>query len=118
MTDSMTPKRQHAWKRAGLALRELRELVETEALGEKEDSNDTLDALDRACDEFDDAANTETMSLTLGEPFTRWTVSLPSGAGMDIYVPNTADADNFVHAMLELGELSAYGETVEEVPLP
>lgn len=112
----MTPKRQHAWNRAGRALRELRELVEAETTSV--DNDDVLAALDLACDRFDDAANMETMSLTLGKPFTRWTVSLPSGAGMDIYVPNMADADNFVHAMLELGELSAYGETVEEVPLP
>jgi hypothetical protein len=114
----MTPKRQHAWNRAAAALRELHELVESEAAAGDRDMERVNGDLHRAIDYFDDAANAETMSLTLGAPFKRWTVNLPNGAGMDIYVPNTADADNFVHAMIEASDLSAWGEDVSEVPLP
>lgn len=116
----MTPERQHAWNRAAAALRELRSLVEDETDVDQDDNDDALGRLSIACDYFDEALSREATTLTLGEPFKRWTVTIPSGAGLDIYVQNTHEADLFILAMMEaaLGHLSAWGQDVSEVPLP
>lgn len=97
--------RKALWDRANEALVALRLAVDAEAAPE------VLERLDQGLDLYDEAAN---MDVDTGpDPYKRWTITIEDddSEAITIYAANSHESDLFIGRLVELADLSAYGET-------